>query len=52
MLTAVRPDADEQGTSVDLAVVGRTVADIEEFIGRLEASGAFADVAGPAGGAG
>ena len=44
MLTAVRPDADEQGTSVDLAVVGRTVADIEEFIGRLEASGAFADV--------
>ncbi len=44
MLTAVRPDADEQGTSVDLTVIGRTVADIEEFIRRLEASGAVADV--------
>lgn len=44
MLTAVRPDADETGTSVDLAVIGRTVADIEEFIRRLEATGAFADV--------
>ena len=44
MLTAVRPDADEEGTSVDLAVIGRTVADIEEFIRRLEESGVFADV--------
>ena len=44
MLTAVRPDTDEAGTSVDLAVIGRTVADIEEFIGRLEDTGAFADV--------
>lgn len=44
MLTAVRPDADEEGTSVDLAVIGRTVADIEEFIRRLEATGVFADV--------
>lgn len=44
MLTAVRPDADEEGTSVDLAVVGRTVADIEEFIRRLEGTGVFADV--------
>ena len=44
MLTAVRPQADERGTSVDVAVVGRTVADVEEFIRRLEASGAFADV--------
>ena len=44
MLTAVRPDTDETGTSVDLAVIGRTVADIEEFIRRLEATGAFADV--------
>ena len=44
MLTAVRPDTDEAGTSVDLAVIGRTVADIEEFIRRLEDTGAFADV--------
>ena len=44
MLTAVRPDADEAGTSVDLAVIGRTVADIEEFIRRLEETGVFADV--------
>ena len=44
MLTAVRPDADEQGTSIDLAVIGRTVADIEEFIRRLEESGLFRDM--------
>ena len=44
MLTAVRPDADEEGTSVDLAVIGRTVADVEEFIRRLEETGVFADV--------
>ena len=44
MLTAVRPDADEDGTSVDLAVIGRTVADIEQFIRRLEETGVFADV--------
>ena len=44
MLTAVRPDADEAGTSVDLAVIGRTVADVEEFIRRLEETGVFADV--------
>lgn len=44
MLTAVRPDTDEEGTSVDLAVVGRTVADVEDFIRRLEESGVFADV--------
>lgn len=44
MLTAVRPDTDEAGTSVDLAVIGRTVADIEEFIQRLEETGVLADV--------
>ena len=44
MLTAVRPDADEEGTSVDLAVIGRTVADVEEFIRRLEETGVFAGV--------
>lgn len=44
MLTAVRPDADEEGTSVDLAVIGRTVADVEEFIRQLEETGVFADV--------
>ena len=49
MLTAVRPDADERGTMVDLAVIGRSVADIEEFIRRLEGTGAFADVLAPQG---
>ena len=44
MLTAVRPDTDDRGTSIDLAVIGRTVADIEEFIRRLEESGAFIEV--------
>ena len=44
MLTAVRPDADERGTSIDLAVIGRTVADVEEFIRRLEETGRFRDV--------
>ena len=44
MLTAVRPDTDEEGTSVELAVVGRTVADVEDFIRRLEESGVLADV--------
>lgn len=44
MLTAVRPETDEGGTSVDLAVVGRTVADVEEFIRRLEGSGHLRDV--------
>lgn len=44
MLTAVRPDTDEEGTSVDLAVVGRTVADVEDFIRRLEESRVLADV--------
>ncbi len=44
MLTAVRPDTDEEGTSVDLAVVGRTVDDVEDFIRRLEESGVLADV--------
>lgn len=44
MLTAVRPETDEGGTIVDLAVVGRTVADVEEFIRRLEGSGHLRDV--------
>lgn len=44
MLTAVRPNTDEEGTSVDLAVVGRTVADVEDFIRRLEESRVLADV--------
>jgi hypothetical protein len=44
MLTAVRPDADAQGASVELVVIGRRVADIEEFIRRLEETGRFEDV--------
>ena len=44
MLAAVRPDVENDGISLDLAVIGRSVADIDEFIGRLESTGAFADV--------
>lgn len=44
MLSAVRPDTDDAGAEVALEVIGRTVADIEEFIRRLEESGVFADV--------
>lgn len=44
MLTAVRPSLDEGAVVVTLAVVGRTVGAIGEFMDRLEATGAFAGV--------
>ena len=44
MLTAVRPEHGERGVSVVVGVVGRRIADIDEFIGLLEESGLFADV--------
>ena len=43
MLTAVRPEHGAGGVSVAVGVVGRRVADIDEFIGRLEETGVFAD---------
>ena len=44
MLTAVRPSQTEEGTHLELAVIGRRVSDIDEFIERLEATGSFIDV--------
>ena len=44
MLTAIRPEHGENGITVGVGVIGRRVADIDEFIERLEASRAFADV--------
>ena len=44
MLTAVRPDHAADGVSLTVGVIGRGVQDIEEFIERLEATGAFTEV--------
>lgn len=41
MLEAVQPSIDKGITSVTLIVVGRTVAAIDTFMERLEATGAF-----------
>lgn len=44
MLSAVRPAVDEDGTRVEMAVLGRRAEDIDEFVEKLEATGAFEDV--------
>lgn len=44
MLTSVRPKVDKGTTSITMAVLGRRPEDIDEFIEKLEATGAFADV--------
>lgn len=44
MLTAVQPTVTEEGTRVALTVVGRRIADIDEFMEKLEATGAFEGV--------
>lgn len=44
MLTAVRPEHGDEGVSVAVGVIGRRIADIDEFIGLLEGTGVFADV--------
>ncbi|MXZ72808.1 MAG: PilN domain-containing protein [Acidobacteria bacterium] len=44
MLTAVRPDTADGGLALELGVVGRNLAEIDQFIERLEATGAFMDV--------
>ena len=44
MLTAIRPEHGGDGVSVAVSVIGRRVGDIDQFIGRLEGTGAFADV--------
>lgn len=42
MLTSVRPDIAAGGVTVAMGAIGRRVADIDAFIARLEATGAFA----------
>ena len=44
MLTSVRPDVAAGGVTVAMGVIGRRVADIDAFIARLEATGAFVGV--------
>ncbi len=44
MLSAVRPSVDENGTHVQMVVVGRRAEDVDEFVEKLEATGAFEDV--------
>ena len=44
MLTSVRPKVDKGITSVTMGVLGRRPEDIDEFIEKLEATGAFENV--------
>jgi hypothetical protein len=44
MLTSVRPSARDGVTRVTMTVLGRRAEDIDEFIEKLEATGAFEDV--------
>jgi hypothetical protein len=41
MLSAVQPTVSAEGTQVSMVVLGRRSEDIQEFIEKLEASGAF-----------
>jgi hypothetical protein len=44
MLASVRPTINEKGTRVTMIVLGRRAVDIDEFVEKLEATGAFEDV--------
>ena len=44
MLASVRPSVDDGTTRVSMQLLGRRVEDIDEFIEKLEATGAFEDV--------
>jgi hypothetical protein len=44
MLVAVRPGIDEGVTTIVMTVLGRRAEDIDEFMEKLEATGAFEDV--------
>jgi hypothetical protein len=44
MLASVRPSVDDGTTHVSMQLLGRRVEDIDEFIEKLEATGAFEDV--------
>jgi len=41
MLASVRPTIEDEGTQITLGVVARKSVDIDEFIEKLEATGAF-----------
>jgi hypothetical protein len=44
MLSAVRPRITDEGTRVTMGVLGRRAEDVDEFMEKLEETGAFADV--------
>ena len=44
MLTSVQPSFAQNATSIQMSVLGRRIEDIDEFIEKLEATGAFHDV--------
>ena len=44
MLTAVRPTFNDEVTTIQMTVLGRRTEDIDEFMEKLEATGAFEDV--------
>jgi len=43
-LTSVRPKVEKGTTSITMGVLGRRAEDIDEFIEKLEATGAFENV--------
>lgn len=44
MLTAVRPAITDESTRITMIVLGRRAEDVDEFMEKLEATGAFLDV--------
>jgi hypothetical protein len=44
MLTAVRPRFTDEATRITMIVLGRRAEDVDEFMEKLEATGAFLDV--------
>ena len=44
MLTAVRPTFNDEVTTIQMTVLGKRTEDIDEFMEKLEATGAFEDV--------
>jgi Tfp pilus assembly protein PilN len=44
MLTALQPIVDETGTKISMTVLSRRTVDVDEFMEKLEATGAFENV--------
>lgn len=44
MLTSVKPTVDDKGTRVSMIVVGRRTEDVDDFLGKLDKTGAFTNV--------